>query len=51
MAWLAKLDARVAQWPQAARWGYVALKWYLVALGAFALGRVWLDRIGVWSLY
>ena len=51
MAWLAKLDARAKTWPTAGRWAYVGLKWYLAAFGAFALIRVWLDRMGLWSLY
>jgi hypothetical protein len=51
VAWLAKLDARARQWPTPARWAYVGLKWYLALLGAFALLRVSLDRMGLWSLY
>lgn len=51
MAWLAKLDARAQTWPRAARWAYVGLKWYLVALGAFALLGVWADRLGLWDMY
>jgi hypothetical protein len=51
VSWLARFDARAKAWPTPARWAYVGLKWYLAALGAFALVRVFLDRIGVWSLY
>lgn len=35
MAWLANLDARAARRPFYVRWPYFALKWILVALGAF----------------
>ena len=30
---------------------YLSVKWYLVALGAFAILRLSLDRMGLWSLY
>lgn len=49
--WITSLDRASRRWPRPARWLYLALKWYLVALGAFALVRLWLDRIGIWSLY
>jgi hypothetical protein len=51
MAWLDRLDKKAASWPTPARWSYVALKWYLIALGAFALIRVSLDRTGIWPFY
>lgn len=51
MAWIARLDANAARWSRPAYWSYLSLKWSLVALGAFALGGVLLDRIGMWSLY
>lgn len=51
MSWIARLDARAARWPLPARWAYRGLKWYLVALGGFAVIRLALDRIGVWSIY
>jgi hypothetical protein len=51
MAWLAQLDTRAQHWPPAGRWMYVAVKWTLIALGAFALGGVLLDRSGLWSMY
>lgn len=51
MSWIARLDARAAHWHPAAHWSYLALKWYLVAVGAMALAGVWADRIGLWSLY
>jgi hypothetical protein len=51
MAWLAHLDAKTRDWPPVAKGLYVVMKWALAALGAFALSRVLLDRIGVWSLY
>ncbi len=51
MAWLERLDARAAYWPTPTRWLYTGVKWYLVALGGFALARVFLDRVGIWSLY
>jgi hypothetical protein len=37
VAWLAKLDARASKWPKPAHWAYLAVKWYLAAVGAFAL--------------
>lgn len=49
--WLAKLDAKASRWPTPIHWAYLGLKWYLVAFGAFALFRLWLDRTGIWSLY
>lgn len=51
MAWLSRLDAHAARWPKPAYWSYWSVKWSLVALGAFSLGGVLLDRIGIWSLY
>lgn len=36
MAWLANLDAKSRTWPAPVRWPYVAFKWVLIALGAFA---------------
>lgn len=51
MSWLAKLDARSRQWSPPARWAYVGLKWYLVAVGALALLGVWADRLGLWDMY
>lgn len=51
MAWLARLDARAQSWPRPIRYSYVALKWYLVIMGGFALLGVWADRLGLWSLY
>jgi hypothetical protein len=51
MAWLANLDTRAKHWPKPARWAYVGFKWYLIALGGFMVIRLWLDRIGLWSLY
>jgi hypothetical protein len=51
VSWLAKLDARSRQWSPPARWAYVGLKWYLAAFGAFALIRLYLDRMGIWSMY
>lgn len=51
MPWLAQLDAKAAKWPRAGFWSYLAVKWYLVATGAIALGGVVADRLGIWSLY
>ena len=51
MAWLGRLDAHVKTWPIVPFTLYHITKWVLVALGAFALGGVWLDRLGIWSLY
>lgn len=51
MAWLAKLDARSETWTWPTRGVYLTVKWSLIALGAFALIRLNLDRLGIWSLY
>jgi len=51
MPWLDRLDARAERWPAPLRMGYRGLKWYLIALGAFALLRLSLDRSGIWPLY
>lgn len=51
MAWMQRLDTKAATWPKPVYWAYVALKWYLVVMGAFALIRLNLDRMGWWSLY
>lgn len=51
MSWLAQLDTRAKRTPPLAYGLYLVCKWGLVALGAFALGGVLLDRIGIWSLY
>jgi hypothetical protein len=51
MSWLETLDSRARLWPTPWAWTYLALKWTLVALGAFALGGVLLDRSGFWSMY
>jgi hypothetical protein len=37
LPWLAKLDQRARRWPRPAFWGYLAVKWYLVILGAWGL--------------
>lgn len=37
MMWLEKLDARAARWPTPVYWTYLAVKWYLVFVGAVAL--------------
>lgn len=49
MAWLAKLDARAKSWPAPAQWLYTAIKAYLIVGGAIILGRLFLDRIGIWT--
>lgn len=36
MSWIARLDTRAKSWPAAGRWSYVAVKWGLVGVGAFA---------------
>jgi len=41
MAWLARLDTRARQWPRPVFWGYTALKWYLVAVGAWMFIYAW----------
>jgi hypothetical protein len=51
MSWIARLDARAAQWATPNRWAYQAAKWYLITTGAIALAGVLADRIGIWSLY
>lgn len=44
MSWLAKIDATSRRWPAPLRWLYVALKWYLVAVAAFAWVAIWWER-------
>lgn len=48
MAWLAKLDARAARCSRLIHWPYLALKWYIVFLGAFVWLGLWWQRH--WSL-
>lgn len=48
MAWLERLDRRAETQPDVVQWGYVAIKAYLTVAGAIILGRVVLDRIGLW---
>lgn len=48
MPWLARFDARAAQWPLFIRWGYLSLKWCLILLGAFLVLGTYLDRFGIW---
>lgn len=48
--WLANLDTRAHLWPTPWLWAYLALKWGLVALGAWALGGVLLARFGLITL-
>ena len=50
MAWLARLDARASRWPSPVFWGYTALKWYLVVLGAWVLIYVWRQNAVTQSL-
>ncbi len=50
MAWLAKLDARARQWPRPVFWGYTALKWYLVAVGAWMFLYAWSQNAVTQSL-
>jgi len=51
MSWMAGFDARAATWSRPARVAYLVAKWSLIAIGALALGGVWADRLGIWSLY
>jgi hypothetical protein len=37
MSWLARLDARSNEWPAAARWPYLSLKWLLIAMGTYLI--------------
>lgn len=46
MPWLAKLDARAARWSRPVRYPYLALKWLLVALGAYCLVGVYVQKWG-----
>lgn len=48
MAWLAKLDARMSRYPVLVVVLYTAVKAFLIVTGAIALGRVFLDKIGLW---
>lgn len=51
MAWLARLDAAAKRAPTPLYWLYLAVKWYLVAIGAFALLMYTLHRLGLPSLW
>jgi hypothetical protein len=31
------MDAKARTWPKPAHWGYLALRWYLIAGGVFAV--------------
>lgn len=48
MAWLERLETRSRAWPAPLRWLYLGVKWYLVFIGALALGRVYLEHVGLW---
>lgn len=48
MAWLARLDARVKTYPTFVVVLYTAIKAFLIVAGAIVLGRVFLDKIGLW---
>lgn len=54
MAWLARWDLRAASWPVFARIAYRTVKWSLVALGAYCLVGVYIQRwgwaAGIWFL-
>lgn len=45
MAWLARLDARARSWPRPALWLYLAVKWYVIVMGALSLFYVWSQNI------
>lgn len=51
MAWLMKLDTRARGWPAPFVWAYTALKAILIVVGALALGRMLLDRVGIWPYF
>jgi hypothetical protein len=51
MGWLANLDARVERCPAPVQWCYVALKATLIVIGAIALGRTLLDKLGIWPYF
>lgn len=51
MAWLAKLDAKAQRWPPPALWAYTAVKATLIVIGALALGRMLLDKVGIWPYF
>jgi len=51
MAWLARLDATIATKPAPVVWLYTAIKAALIVIGAIALGRVWLDKLGIWPYF
>lgn len=50
MPWLEKLDTRSQTWAWPNRWVYLAVKWYLAALGGFLVFRLFLERIGVMDI-
>jgi hypothetical protein len=45
VSWIAKLDTRARNWPPVARASYRALKWLLVALGAWVAGGLLIQRL------
>jgi hypothetical protein len=45
MSWLASLDAKAQHWPTLTRSVYVGAKWLLIALGAWVLGGLLLQRL------
>jgi len=51
MPWLARLDTRATCWPLPAYLCYLAVKASLIVIGAIALGRVYLDRLGLWPFF
>ena len=51
MAWLEKFDKRTETWPAPAIWAYTAVKAALIVIGAIALGRVLLDKLGIWPYF
>lgn len=51
MAWLERLDARVTSAPSPVIWLYTAVKATLIVIGALALGRMLLDRFGIWPYF
>lgn len=55
MSWLASLDAKSRRWPAVIRWSYHAIKWLLIAVGAYAtIGTAYIEvfqehRLGLGS--
>lgn len=49
--WRTRIDVYAAHWPTPLYWSYLVAKWYLAAMGGFALTMYYLHRLGLPSLW